>query len=159
MTVERGRQARRRCGRAARRRRADGGSRLGFALKPRYESYGPVESIRAGPRTTWEVTRLIGATLAELVTGENRDEVSSPVGITQGSSQALEAGFRDYLQVLALISLSLALLNLLPLLPLDGGHITFSIIEGIRGRALGRAVYERVSVVGIASCCCSSSSA
>jgi regulator of sigma E protease len=52
--------------------------------------------------------------------------------------------------VLALISLSLALLNLLPLLPLDGGHITFSIIEGIRGRALGREVYERVSLVGIA---------
>ena len=50
----------------------------------------------------------------------------------------------------ALISLSLALLNLLPLLPLDGGHIVFSIIEGVRGRAVGRAVYERVSVVGIA---------
>jgi regulator of sigma E protease len=52
--------------------------------------------------------------------------------------------------VLALISLSLALLNMLPLLPLDGGHIAFSIIEGVRGRAVGRAVYERVSAVGIA---------
>jgi regulator of sigma E protease len=38
----------------------------------------------------------------------------------------------------------------LPLLPLDGGHIAFSLIEGIRGRSVGRAVYERVSVVGIA---------
>ena len=52
--------------------------------------------------------------------------------------------------MLALISLSLALLNLLPLLPLDGGHIAFSIVEGIRGRAIPREVYERVSVVGIA---------
>jgi regulator of sigma E protease len=52
--------------------------------------------------------------------------------------------------VLAIISLSLALLNLLPLLPLDGGHMAFSIVEGVRGRAVGRAVYERVSAVGIA---------
>jgi regulator of sigma E protease len=52
--------------------------------------------------------------------------------------------------VLAFISLSLALLNLLPLLPLDGGHIAFSLLEGIRGRAIAREVYERVSAVGIA---------
>jgi regulator of sigma E protease len=46
--------------------------------------------------------------------------------------------------------MSLALLNLLPLLPLDGGHILFSLIEGVRRRALAREVYERFSVVGIA---------
>jgi regulator of sigma E protease len=52
--------------------------------------------------------------------------------------------------VLAIISLSLGLLNLLPLLPLDGGHMAFSIVEGVRGRAVQRSVYERVSAVGIA---------
>jgi len=52
--------------------------------------------------------------------------------------------------VLGLISLSLALLNLLPLLPLDGGHILFALLEGARGRALRREIYERVSVVGLA---------
>jgi len=51
--------------------------------------------------------------------------------------------------VLGLISLSIALLNLLPLLPLDGGHIVFAIAEGIRGRSVRREIYERVSVVGI----------
>jgi regulator of sigma E protease len=122
--------------------------RLGFRLEPRYESYGPFESVELASRETWEVTVLIGESLGRIATGD-RDEVSSPVGITQASSQALEAGFRYYLQVLALISLSLALLNLLPLLPLDGGHITFSIIEGIRGKALGRPVYERVSMIGL----------
>ncbi len=61
--------------------------------------------------------------------------------------------------MLGLISLSLALLNLLPLLPLDGGHIAFSLLEGIRGKAVAREVYERVSVVGIAPSCSSSSSA
>ena len=45
---------------------------------------------------------------------------------------------------------SLALFNLLPLLPLDGGHILFSLAEGIRGRAIAREIYERVSAVGIA---------
>jgi regulator of sigma E protease len=127
----------------------DGAYRLGFALEPRYESYGLFESIDLAARETWEVTVLIGESLGRIVTGRGRDEVSSPVGIVQGSSQALDAGFRYYLQVLALISLSLALLNLLPLLPLDGGHITFSIIEGIRGKALGRPVYERVSMLGL----------
>ena len=74
----------------------------------------------------------------------------SPVGIVQGSSAAVKQGAQTYLWVLALISLSLALLNLLPLLPLDGGHIFFSILEAVRGRAVGREVYERFSAVGIA---------
>ena len=77
-------------------------------------------------------------------------DVSTPVGIVQQSSKAVQLGYREYLQVLAIISLSLALLNLLPLLPLDGGHMAFSIVEGIRGRAIQRSVYERVSAVGIA---------
>ena len=68
----------------------------------------------------------------------------------QGSSKAAERGLDNYLWVLGLISLSLALLNLLPLLPLDGGHIAFSLIEGVRGKAVAREVYERVSAVGIA---------
>jgi regulator of sigma E protease len=58
--------------------------------------------------------------------------------------------FNWYLQILAFVSLSLALLNLLPILPLDGGHILFTMIETIRRRALAREVYERVSMVGFA---------
>jgi len=84
-----------------------------------------------------------------LRTGEGRKDVASPVGIVQASSETLEAGFREYLGILALISLSLALLNLLPLLPLDGGHIAFALAERVRGRAIPRAAYERASVIGI----------
>ena len=84
------------------------------------------------------------------MTGEGRENVSSPIGITQASSDAVERGIENYLWVLGLISLSLALLNLLPLLPLDGGHILFALIEGARGRFLKREIYERVSVVGLA---------
>ena len=128
----------------------DGTYRLGFAFGLQYESYGPLESIGLAFETTWEVTKAIGASLGRIVTGSGRDEVASVVGITAVSSESLEAGFRYYLQVLAFISLSLALLNMLPLLPLDGGHIAFSIAERVRGRAIPREAYERFSMVGIA---------
>jgi len=100
-------------------------------------------------RLTGVATRDTATSLAGLVHGK-RKEVSSTVGIVRAESNAVREGWRDYLAILGLISLSLALLNLLPLLPLDGGHIAFSVIEGIRGRAVAREVYERVSAVGLA---------
>src|SRR5262245_24500914 len=124
--------------------------RLGFAFGLEYETYGPLEALGRAFDATWEVTKAIVGSLGRLVTGQGRDEVSSVVGITQVSSQSLDVGFRYYLEVLAFISLSLALLNLLPLLPLDGGHIAFSIAERIRGRAIAREAYERFSMIGIA---------
>jgi regulator of sigma E protease len=136
---------------AARRDPVDDVYRLGFAFGLLYESYGPLEATGLAFETTWEVTKAIGASLGRIVTGSGRDEVASVVGITAVSQESLEAGFRYYLQVLAFISLSLALLNLLPLLPLDGGHIAFSLIERIRGRAIPRAAYERFSAIGIAA--------
>jgi regulator of sigma E protease len=101
-------------------------------------------------RLTGLVTKQIGVSLSQLVTGKGHEDISSPVGIVQGSTTALDEGAENYLWVLGLLSLSLALLNLLPLLPLDGGHILFSAIEGIRGKAVGRRVYERVSAIGLA---------
>jgi regulator of sigma E protease len=130
-------------------RLSDGAYRLGFTLSLQYEKYGPLAAVRLAGGRTWEVTKAIGASLGRIVTGSGRKDVSSPVGIVQASSQTLEVGFREYLGLLALISLSLALLNLLPFLPLDGGHIAFSVAEGIRGRAISREAYERASAVGI----------
>jgi regulator of sigma E protease len=123
---------------------------VGFRPATRTERYGPVEAVGLAFDRTWEVTKAIGKGFARLARGQGREEISSPVGITRVSSQAVKTDFRVYLQLLAFISLSLALLNLLPLLPLDGGHIAFSIVEGIRHRAVGREVYERVSIIGIA---------
>ncbi|MGZ4385531.1 MAG: M50 family metallopeptidase [Gaiellaceae bacterium] len=100
-------------------------------------------------RVSGEVTSAIVQSIGRLVHGRDRKQVSSVVGITQASSQAVQLGWSDYAWVLGLISLSLAILNLLPLLPLDGGHMAFSIIEGVRGRALRREIYERVSMIGI----------
>jgi regulator of sigma E protease len=133
----------------ARPRLIEGAYRLGFTLGVIYESYGPWDALKLAGERTWEATSAIGTSLGRIVTGEGRKEVASPVGIVQASSETLEAGFREYLGILALISLSLALLNLLPLLPLDGGHIAFSLAEGVRGRAIPRAAYERASAIGI----------
>jgi regulator of sigma E protease len=121
--------------------------RLGFRLQAK--PLGPAASFSESVRLTGTITKEIGASLGRLVRGSKK-EVSSPVGIVESSSQAIDQGYEEYLFVLGVLSLSLALLNLLPLLPLDGGHIAFSIIEGIRGRSVGREVYERVSAVGIA---------
>ena len=124
---------------------------LGIRPEPeRVERAGPVEATSLAVEQTWLVTKAIGAAVGRLVTGSGRKEVSSPVGIVQASSEALEVGISHYLGILALISLSLALLNLLPLLPLDGGHIAFSILERLRGRPIPREAYERVSALGIA---------
>jgi regulator of sigma E protease len=127
----------------------DGAYRLGFVLSLEYQKYGPFAAFRLAVGRTWEVTKAIGGSLGRLVTGSGRKDVASPVGIVQASSQTLEVDYREYLGVLALISLSLALLNLLPFLPLDGGHIAFSLAEGIRGRAISREAYERASAIGI----------
>ena len=126
----------------------DGGVyRLGFVL--RGEGLSPLAAAKQSARVTGEVSKAIVVSLGRLVTGEGRGDISSPVGIVQGSSDAAKQGTDNFLWVLGLISLSIALLNLLPFLPLDGGHIVFSVIEGLRGRAVRRSVYERASVVGI----------
>ena len=128
------------------------GSRWALGFQPGWKevSYGPAKALTKSLSVTWETTKATITFLPRLATGAGRKQVSSPVGIVDVSSQAVSLTFTLYLQILGLISISLAILNLLPLLPLDGGHILFSIIEGLRGRAVGREVYERVSAIGIA---------
>jgi regulator of sigma E protease len=129
-------------------KKQDGAYRLGFVLHAR--GLAAPAAAWHSVKLTGEITKRTALVIKGLVHHEVRKQISSPVGIAEASSQALREGFQSYLWVLGFLSLSLALLNLLPLLPLDGGHIAFSLVEGLRGRAVGREVYERVSVVGIA---------
>lgn len=123
---------------------------LGFRPKLETEKVSLGTAFAQSARDNWTATKLTVTFLPRIFTASGRKNVSSTVGIVDYSSQAVGIDFSFFLQVLGLISLSLALLNLLPLLPLDGGHILFSLIEGVRGRAVGREVYERVSAIGIA---------
>jgi regulator of sigma E protease len=71
------------------------------------------------------------------------------VGIVRTSAQFLRVGVPWYLMLLGVISMSIALFNLLPLLPLDGGNIVVALLEGLRGRAIPQDVYRRLSMLGM----------
>jgi regulator of sigma E protease len=114
------------------------------------KSYGVVEAVDKSVRTIGVVTRESLSVLGTVFTrSDSRQQLSTPVGIVDQGSQTVKEG--SFPGVLALISLALAIFNLLPFLPLDGGHILFALLEKVRGgRPISRAVFERVSVVGIA---------
>jgi regulator of sigma E protease len=122
----------------------------GFVPTAKLVSHPVGTSLGKAARQCWEVVTATGTGFANIFHASDRSQISGPVGIVRTSQQALQIGFSWYLELLGLISMSLALLNLLPLLPLDGGHILFSLIEAVRRRALAREVYERVSLAGIA---------
>ena len=123
---------------------------FGFEPTAGIVEYTPGQAADVAASDLWRVVTGTGAGIASLFSSHGRSNLSGPVGVVRVSHSELQAGFTWYLEILAYVSMSLALLNLLPLLPLDGGHILFSLIEGIRRRALAREVYERASVIGIA---------
>ena len=123
---------------------------LGFYPRTLNQRYGLGGALRRSLDDNVRTARLTVTALPRLLERSGRKQVSGPVGIVQVSSEAVGFSFAVFLEILGVLSISLALLNLLPLLPLDGGHILFSLVEGIRRRAVGREIYERVSVVGIA---------
>jgi regulator of sigma E protease len=130
--------------------KVDGRWRFGFEAATEIVPYSTVGAVHAAGSDLWNVVTGTGQGLAGLFSSHGRSQLSGPVGIIRVSQEQLRVGWTHYLEILAFVSMSLALLNLLPLLPLDGGHILFSLIEAVRRRALAREVYERVSVVGFA---------
>ena len=124
--------------------------RIGIAIESRQ---GPGESLPAAAKDSlslsWAVTAETVRGLGRLATGRDTNQVSSSVGIVKAQQQAWRQGVRDFLSVLGLISLALGLMNLIPVLPLDGGHIVLALVEKVRGRTFAQAVYVRYSVVGL----------
>jgi regulator of sigma E protease len=118
-------------------------------------SYGDVEKVGGGRAATitvenlWRVTRLTVSSIVRLFyDSEARKDVSGVVGSYEATRQSFEFDTIQALNVLAIISLSLAVVNLFPFLPLDGGHIFWAVAEKIRGRRIPYRVMERASVVG-----------
>jgi regulator of sigma E protease len=123
---------------------------FGFVPAAKLVSYGPGKATTKSGHLLWQITTGTGSAIGGLFHSEQRKQLTGTVGIVRESAAALRVGLPYYLELLGLVSMSLALLNLLPLLPLDGGHIAVSLIEAVRRRALAREFYERVSIIGLA---------
>lgn len=110
----------------------------------------PMGAIVEGTRVSVGFTVLIVDYLGQLVTGRaSARELGGPILIGQLSGEAGRAGFSVLIRFMALLSINLAILNLLPIPILDGGHLVFLAIEAIRGRALSVKVRVRWSQVGM----------
>lgn len=121
----------------------------GFVPATQLVSHPVGESARLAIGDCWRVVTGTATAVRGLFRSHAAAHISGPVGIVRASEQFLTVGLQWYLQLLGLISMSLALYNLLPLLPLDGGHILFALVEGVRRRAVPQRVYQRVSAVGM----------
>jgi len=131
--------------------REDGTGYLGVEPAVEHRDLGAVGALAYAGRVTGNMALLVFKGIGMMFTGKvpvlGSQGLAGPVGIIQLSTEAFVGGY--YLMLLALISINLAILNMLPLLPLDGGHVLLSIIERIRGRAIPLRVFERISMVGI----------
>ena len=107
------------------------------------------EAVKLSVQQNWETTRLIGKTLSGLLTRETPvRQLMGPVGIAQLSGSAAELGWVALLNLMAMISLNLGLLNLMPVPVLDGGHIAILAVEGLARRDLSVRMKERILVAG-----------
>ena len=131
--------------------REDGTGYLGVSPTGEVRDLGFFSGFAYAARTTADMVVLIFKGIGMMFSGEvavtGDQGLAGPLGIIDLSVDAFQGGY--YLMLLALISINLAILNMLPLLPLDGGHVLWSIIERIRGKSLSLRVFERISMVGL----------
>lgn len=125
---------------------ADGFMRLGFGFGT--VGMGPVAAASASASRMWYVTHVTITTVGRLFEPQERKQLHSVVGTFKFTQQEFSFSTADALYTLALISLSLAVINLFPFLPLDGGHVFWAVAEKIRGRRIRFEVMERASAVG-----------
>jgi regulator of sigma E protease len=98
--------------------------------------YGFFESFYIGVIDTYEAMKFILVSLRELILGNLsfRESIGGPIMIFEVTAQQAERGFADLVNLVALLSLSLAFMNILPIPALDGGHLVFVLLEGIAGK-------------------------
>ena len=127
----------------------EGRMRVGFVYRP-----GPHEALPIGEAITttadryWYITKQTLSLPARLINPEQRKQISGVVGSYEVTRQTILNQVEDVVGILAIISLSLAIVNLFPFLPLDGGHIFWAIVEKVRGRPVPLRLMERAGVVG-----------
>jgi regulator of sigma E protease len=123
-------------------------TRLGFTYgsRPEHLSFSGAASNAASEM--WRVTSGTVGVFSHIFESKERKKIHGIVGISDVTHQAFQFGPTEALTLIALISLSLAIINLFPFLPLDGGHIFWSLVEKVRGRAVPFSVMERASAIG-----------
>ena len=110
-----------------------------------------IQALQMSLERNWENALLIGRTLRGLVTRDTPvSQLMGPVGIADLSGTAAQAGLLSLLNLMAMISLNLGLLNLMPVPVLDGGHIAILAVEGLARRDLSIRVKERILMAGAA---------
>ena len=117
--------------------------------------YPVFDAVLIAPEKLWDLTVLTLRAIHRLITGQSGlEQLSGPIGIAQAAGNSLELGFVRFVQFLAVLSLSLAILNLLPLPMLDGGHLLLFALEGIIGRPLPEfwvAGWQKIGLILIVS--------
>ncbi len=123
---------------------------VGFAPTTKTVSEGPLEASGSSLTAMWNVTTLTVQRVTQLFySADARKEISGIAGTYETSRQVIEtSSFQTVMSIFGLISLSLAIINLFPFLPLDGGHIFWAVAEKLRGKAISFRVMERASVIG-----------
>jgi regulator of sigma E protease len=112
---------------------------------------GPVEGLWGGIVKTWEVSSITLRMMGRMVIGEaSIRNISGPLSIADYAGKSASLGLSQYLVFLALISVSLGVLNLLPLPVLDGGHLMYYLWEAVTGKAVSDAWTERLQRGGVA---------
>ncbi|KTD17337.1 RIP metalloprotease RseP [Legionella jordanis] len=103
----------------------------------RVQRQGPIEAVGTALMQTTELTGATFSLIGRLATGKlGLKSISGPVGIAQGAGESARSGLAYYLSFLALVSISLGVLNLLPIPMLDGGHLLYYLFEIVRGKPL-----------------------
>lgn len=114
-------------------------------------SYGPLDAFKRSLQKTWETSAISLEMLGKMVTGEvSVKNLSGPVTIADYAGQSAHMGVIAYLGFLALISISLGVLNLLPVPLLDGGHLLYYVAELIKGSPVSERAWENGQKIGIA---------
>jgi regulator of sigma E protease len=98
----------------------------------------------------WLVTEKTATLFSRIFEEKQRKQISGLVGISDAANQTIDRSTAESFLLLAVVSLSLGLINLLPILPLDGGHIFWALVEKLRGRPASLRVMERATMVGFA---------
>jgi regulator of sigma E protease len=123
---------------------------LGFSFGDTRRSVGPLTAARLSITGLWTVTKQTVSVIARIFEPQERKQLHSVVGGYTVAQQSFSQSPTLAFQVLAVISLSLAIINLFPFLPLDGGHVFWALAEKIRGKRIPFEVMERAGVVGFA---------